>query len=105
MYPVPRLAGREMQGDRNMPRGDKGAYTDKQKRKAAHIEESYEDRGVPKRQAEARAWATVNRESGGGNKSAPAAARRTRTSRRRAAAGPTSPARPSSGPRRREKAG
>jgi plasmid stabilization system protein ParE len=52
-----------------MPRGDKGAYTDKQKRKAAHIEESYEDRGVPKRQAEARAWATVNRESGGGNKS------------------------------------
>src|SRR3954468_11292587 len=52
-----------------MPRGDKGAYTDKQKRKAEHIEESYEDRGVPKKQAEARAWATVNRESGGGNKS------------------------------------
>jgi hypothetical protein len=52
-----------------MPRGDKGAYTDKQKRKAAHIEESYEDRGVPKGQAEARAWATVNKESGGGNKS------------------------------------
>jgi plasmid stabilization system protein ParE len=52
-----------------MPRGDKGAYTDKQKRKAEHIEESYEDRGVPKKQAEARAWATVNKESGGGNKS------------------------------------
>lgn len=49
-----------------MPRGDKDAYTDKQKRKAEHIEESYEDRGVPKKQAEARAWATVNRESGGG---------------------------------------
>ena len=52
-----------------MPRGDKDAYTDKQKRKAEHIEESYEERGVPKDQAEARAWATVNKESGGGNKS------------------------------------
>jgi plasmid stabilization system protein ParE len=50
-----------------MPRGDKDAYTDKQKRKAQHIEESYEERGVPKKTAEARAWATVNRESGGGN--------------------------------------
>ena len=52
-----------------MPRGDKSAYTDKQKRKAAHIEQGYEDRGVPKPEAEARAWATVNKESGGGNKS------------------------------------
>ena len=52
-----------------MPRGDKGAYTDKQKRKAQHIEEGYEDRGVPKDEAERRAWATVNKESGGGNKS------------------------------------
>ena len=52
-----------------MPRGDKSAYTDKQKRKAAHIEQGYEDRGVPKQDAEARAWATVNKESGGGNKS------------------------------------
>ncbi len=52
-----------------MPRGDKDAYTDKQKRKAAHIEEGYEDRGVPKNEAERRAWATVNKESGGGNKS------------------------------------
>ncbi len=52
-----------------MPRGDKDAYTDKQKRKAEHIEESYEERGVPKKEAEARAWATVNKESGGGNKS------------------------------------
>ncbi|KKC26680.1 hypothetical protein [Sphingomonas sp. SRS2] len=52
-----------------MPRGDKDAYTDKQKRKAEHIEESYEERGVPRKQAEARAWATVNKESGGGNKS------------------------------------
>ena len=50
-----------------MPRGDKSAYTDKQKRKAQHIEEGYEDRGVPEKEAERRAWATVNRESGGGN--------------------------------------
>lgn len=52
-----------------MPRGDKSSYTDKQKRKAAHIEEGYEGRGVSKDEAERRAWATVNRESGGGNKS------------------------------------
>jgi plasmid stabilization system protein ParE len=52
-----------------MPRGDKGAYTDKQKRQAEHIEEGYEDRGVSKKTAEARAWATVNKETGGGKKS------------------------------------
>ena len=52
-----------------MPRGDKSKYSDKQKRKAEHIEESYEGRGVPKDEAERRAWATVNKESGGGNKS------------------------------------
>ena len=52
-----------------MPRGDKSKYTDKQKRKAEHIEAGYEERGVPEEEAEARAWATVNKESGGGNKS------------------------------------
>lgn len=52
-----------------MPRGDKSTYTDKQKRKAEHIEEGYEHRGVKKKEAERRAWATVNKESGGGNKS------------------------------------
>ncbi len=52
-----------------MPRGDKGKYTDKQKRQAEHIEEGYEDRGVPEDEAERRAWATVNRMSGGGKKS------------------------------------
>jgi plasmid stabilization system protein ParE len=52
-----------------MPRGDKSAYTEKQKRKADHIEEGYERRGVGKDEAERRAWATVNKESGGGNKS------------------------------------
>lgn len=52
-----------------MPRGDKSKYTDKQKRKAEHIEAGYEQRGVPEDEAERRAWATVNKESGGGNKS------------------------------------
>ncbi len=52
-----------------MPRGDKSAYTDKQKRQAGHIEESMEKKGVPKKTAEARAWATVNKNTGGGNKS------------------------------------
>lgn len=52
-----------------MARGDKSAYSDKQKRKAEHIEEGYEKRGVSKDEAERRAWATVNKESGGGNKS------------------------------------
>jgi len=52
-----------------MPRGDKSSYTGKQKRKAEHIEEGYERRGVGKKEAERRAWATVNKESGGGKKS------------------------------------
>jgi plasmid stabilization system protein ParE len=52
-----------------MPRGDKGKYTEKQKRKAEHIEEGYEKRGTSKKEAERRAWATVNKESGGGKKS------------------------------------
>jgi hypothetical protein len=50
-----------------MPRGDKSAYTDKQKRKAAHIAEGYLEQGRPEDEAEAIAWATVNMESGGGN--------------------------------------
>ncbi|HEX5321129.1 MAG TPA: plasmid stabilization protein [Stellaceae bacterium] len=52
-----------------MPRGDKDKYTDKQERKADHIAESYESRGVSDKEAERRAWATVNKESGGGKKS------------------------------------
>lgn len=52
-----------------MPQGDKSSYTDKQKRKAKHIEDGYEDRGISHEEAERRAWATVNKESGGGNKS------------------------------------
>lgn len=54
-----------------MPKGDKSAYTDKQKRQAAHIEDSYEDRGVPADEAERWAWATVNKQDGGGKISGP----------------------------------
>ena len=49
-----------------MPRGDKDKYTDKQKRQAEHIEEGYRERGVSEAEADKRAWATVNLESGGG---------------------------------------
>lgn len=76
-----------------MPRGDKSAYTDKQKRKATHIEESYEDRGLSRDEAERRAWATVNKQDGGGRKTGSArkgtsgrkksAARKTGSSRKR----------------------
>lgn len=52
-----------------MPRGDKSSYTGKQKRQAEHIEEGYEHRGVAKKEAQRRAWATVNKETGGGKKS------------------------------------
>lgn len=52
-----------------MPRGDKSAYTAAQKRKAMHIEQGYEQKGVARKEAEARAWATVNKQSGGGERS------------------------------------
>lgn len=52
-----------------MPRGEKTKYTEKQKRQAEHIEEGYEKRGVPEKEAERRAWATVNEMTGGGKKS------------------------------------
>lgn len=52
-----------------MPRGDKSSYTDKQKRQAEHIEEGYEHRGVSEKEAERRAWATINKETHGGKKS------------------------------------
>jgi len=51
-----------------MPRGDKSKYTDKQERKADHIAEGYEKRGVPDKEAERRAWATVNKDDGGGKR-------------------------------------
>ena len=51
-----------------MPRGDKSKYTGKQERKAEHIEQSYESRGVSEKEAERRAWATVNKDDGGGKR-------------------------------------
>jgi plasmid stabilization system protein ParE len=52
-----------------MAQGSKKKYTGKQKRKAEHIEEGYEKRGTSKKEAESRAWATVNKEDKGGKKS------------------------------------
>lgn len=51
-----------------MPRGDKSKYSEQQKRKAEHIEESYEKKGLSAEESEKRAWATVNKQSGGGEK-------------------------------------
>ncbi|WP_165397128.1 hypothetical protein [Legionella sainthelensi] len=51
-----------------MTQGDKSKYTNKQKRKAEHIEKGYEKKGISKKEAERRAWATVNKEDGGGKK-------------------------------------
>ena len=62
-----------------MPRGDKSAYSDKQKRQAEHIEEGYEKRGTPKKEAERRAWATVNKQTGGGKKSGSGRGKKTNT--------------------------
>ena len=63
-----------------MPRGDKSSYTGKQKRQAEHIEEGYEKRGVPEKEAERRAWATVNKQDHGGKKSGSGRGRRRDTS-------------------------
>ena len=52
-----------------MPRGSKAAYTDKQKRQAAHIEESEKKEGRSSKAAAHIAWATVNKQDGGGKKS------------------------------------
>jgi len=63
------VVGGEFQTEGKMPRGSKSKYSSKQKRKAEHIEEGYEKRGTSKKEAERRAWATVNKSSGGGKKS------------------------------------
>jgi len=51
-----------------MARGDKDAYSDEQKRKASHIEQSELDAGRSQEEAERIAWATVNKQDGGGLK-------------------------------------
>jgi len=63
-----------------MPRGDKSSYTSKQKRQAEHIEEGYEHRGVSEKEAERRAWATVNKQDHGGKKSGSGGGKRRDTS-------------------------
>jgi len=72
-HPPTAWASRTVEASSNipipMPKGDKGSYSTKQKRKAAHIEKSYEKKGVSKKTAKSRAWATVNKSSGGGKKS------------------------------------
>ncbi|MGH8419595.1 MAG: termination factor Rho [Pseudomonas sp.] len=67
-----------------MPQGSKDKYTDEQKRKAEHIEESYEHKGTPKGEAEARAWATVNKQSGGGEKAGGSGAKTPKASKEKA---------------------
>jgi plasmid stabilization system protein ParE len=70
---LPRSAGAtadsNLHREAQMPQGDKSAYTKKQQRKADHIAEGYEERGVAEKEAERRAWATVNKQEGGGKKS------------------------------------
>jgi plasmid stabilization system protein ParE len=56
-----------------MPRGDKSAYTPKQKRQAEHIESGYKKRGLSSKEAAKRAWATVNKQDGGGKRKRSAA--------------------------------
>ena len=68
-----------------MPRGSKAKYTDKQKRKAAHIEEGYEQRGLGENEAERRAWATVNKQDGGGREGGRATSRRKTAAKKPAA--------------------
>ena len=63
-----RAAFNGLERNKQMPRGDKSRYTGKQKRQAEHIEEGYEKRGVSKKTAEKRAWATVNKVHKGGEK-------------------------------------
>jgi len=78
-----------------MPRGDKSKYTDKQERKAGHIAESYESRSVPEKEAERRAWATVNKDDAGGK--APGGSGRGKSTRhppRTEEAGSAAPLRP-----------
>jgi hypothetical protein len=68
----PRIVGAAKPSNKSlcvMPTGSKRSYTPKQKRQAQHIEQGYEKRGVSKKTAKARAWATVNKTDGGGKKS------------------------------------
>lgn len=68
-----------------MPQGGKSKYTAKQKRKAEHIEEGYEKKGLSEDEAERRAWATINKQDGGGKRGGagrPDASRRSTAARK-----------------------
>lgn len=67
-----------------MPRGDKSAYTGKQKRQAEHIEQSEKARGMSPKRAAAIGWATVNKQDGGGRKAAGARSSRGKSASRSA---------------------
>lgn len=67
-----------------MPRGDRSSYTDKQKRQAGHIEEGYKEKGLSTKEAERRAWATVNDRTGGGKKGGGTNSRKTSRSKKKA---------------------
>jgi hypothetical protein len=73
----------DRRGGHAKPRGEKSAYTTKQKRKAAHIEEGYREEGLSEREAERRAWATVNKQDGGGKLSGSGRARSRKTPSKR----------------------
>jgi len=64
-----RFSMKRTNNSKTMAQGSKSKYTDKQKRKAEHIEEGYEKRGTSTGEAERRAWATVNKMDRGGKKS------------------------------------
>lgn len=66
-----------------MATDSKAKYTDKQKRKAQHIEDGYIEQGVSAEKAAEIAWATVNKQSGGGERSGSG---RTTSSAKKAAA-------------------
>lgn len=68
-----------------MPRGDKSAYTSKQKRQAEHIEKSAKKSGRSTKAAKRIAWATVNKQTGGGKKSGSGRASSSKKGRRKAA--------------------
>jgi hypothetical protein len=99
-HPAPRVSPVDVERKETpMPRGDKSKYTDKQKRKAQHIVESYEARGVPHEEAEGRAWATVNKDDGGGKK--PGGSGRARDGTKRSAAERSASARKAAETRKR----
>lgn len=67
-----------------MPQGDKSSYSPKQRRKARHIEESYEEKGLSEDEAERRAWATVNKGSARGKSKKTAAKNRSASAKKAA---------------------